>query len=468
MSAARAVEALLEFGVYHNLIEDWDVTQIRNQLYTLLKFPSENMGPVERPFGFEISDTATKILTAMTDDYVARGHMPEDTVASRDLLEAAIMGQLMPRQSEMIARFSFNYAISPQVATEDFYSLCKAANYIQVDRIQKDMFWQGETEYGDFELSVNLSKPEKDPRDIEAERNIPSATYPKCLLCLENVGYAGNRAWPGRQNLRVVPTTIDGGQWYFQYSPYSYYNEHCIVFAKEHKPMEISEATFRQLLDFVKQFPHYFLGSNADLPIVGGSILSHEHFQGGSYTLPMARAECYRRYNHVQYPDIQIGLLKWPLSVIRLSCLIGQEDGLISLASEILTTWRQYSDGDIQAFSGDIPHNTITPIARIRENTIELDIVLRNNRTSDEHPLGIFHPHEEWHHVKKENIGLIEVMGLAILPGRLKTEIEEGRIRKDEIARVFVNVLKDCGVFKDEVDGQVRFDRFMKGMGFTI
>ena len=464
MSAKKAVEALLQFGLHHGLIESWDVVQVRNELFELLRYEAQDIE--ESFFGIkesEAPETATEILTALSDDYVARGHMPEDTVNARDLLEANIMGKLMPRQSEMLSRFY--KAASPEAATDDFYKLCRAANYIQVDRIKKDMYWKAATEYGRLELTINLSKPEKDPKDIEAARSLPASTYPKCLLCLENVGFAGNRAWPAMQNLRVIPMTLDEGQWYFQYSPYAYYNEHCIVFSEHHKPMEIGEATFRQLLGFVKAYPHYFLGSNADLPIVGGSILSHEHFQGGRHVFAMNNAESVEQYRHRQYPEIAIDLLKWPLSAIRLSASISKEEGLIKLASDILAAWRGYSEGDIIASSENVPHNTITPIARVKNGRYELDLVLRNNRRSDEHPLGIFHPHEEWHHVKKENIGLIEVMGLAVLPGRLKAELEAGKLSQEEITRIYVEVLKDCGVFKDNPEGWERFGRFMASIG---
>ena len=467
MSGLVAVESLLQFGVHHSLIEEFDVVQVRNQLYDLLKYAPQEVN--ETFFTWhnkQIPETATRILTDLTDNFVAKGHMQENTTVSRDLLESAIMGILMPRQSEMIARFHINYANSPQTATDDFYNLCRAANYIQVDRIKNDMMWMAETEFGIMELTVNLSKPEKDPKDIEAARLQPTASYPKCQLCLENVGFAGNRAWQGRHNLRVIPIKLEsdvGGQWYFQYSPYSYYNEHCIVLSHFHNPMEISADTFRRLFDFIKLFPHYFAGSNADLPIVGGSILSHEHFQGGRHTFPMDKAECYRFYSHEKYPEVTIGLVKWPMSVIRLSS--SNEEELVGLASDILKVWREYSEGDIMDSSLNTLHNTITPIARLDDGIFKLDLVLRNNRTTEEHPDGLFHPHQEWHHVKKENIGLIEVMGLAILPGRLKADIEQGKIRKDEITRVFVNVLNDCGVFKYTDQGRERFDRFMKSVG---
>ena len=467
MTGLAAVEALLQFGLHHGLMKNWDVGQVRNQLFDLLCFqPNEIDESLFLRQALDAPETATSILTSLSDDYAVRGHMPEDTLNARDLLEAAIMGRLMPRQSEIITHFNNTHMTSPEAATDDFYALCCASNYIQVDRIKKDMYWTGETEYGRLELTVNLSKPEKDPRDIEAARMQPAASYPKCLLCLENVGFAGTRAWPSRQNLRVIPVTLDDRQWYFQYSPYLYYNEHCIVFSEQHRPMEITAATFRQLLDFVKVFPHYFLGSNADLPIVGGSILSHEHFQGGRHVFPMEKAEVYQHYSHGKHTNISIGLVKWPLSVIRLAMPLADDaEGLISLAADILEAWRGYSEGDIVSHSGETPHNTITPIARVRSGNFELDLVLRNNRCSGEHPLGIFHPHAQWHHVKKENIGLIEVMGLAVLPGRLKGQIEEGRLSKDEISEIFVNVLKDCGVFKDEETE--RFDKFMTSMGMA-
>ncbi|MCL2015830.1 MAG: UDP-glucose--hexose-1-phosphate uridylyltransferase [Defluviitaleaceae bacterium] len=467
-SSLQNIENLLKFAVSKKLLKTEDIILARNQLYALLKLQPADKAIVLDSF-YKPPKTAAKILTAITNDYAQRGHLPEDTITMRDLLETAIMGILTPTQSLISEIFTKDKLLSSQNATDKFYDICRAANYIQVDRVKKDIRWTAETEYGELQLTINLSKPEKDPKDIEAARLQPSATYPKCMLCLENVGFAGNRTYPARQNLRVVPVTLQDEnlqkeQWYFQYSPYSYYNEHCIVLSEKHKPMTITAATFARLIDFVQQFPHYFIGSNADLPIVGGSILSHEHFQGGRHVFPMQLAKIYRLYKNDQYPNVQIGLVKWPLSVIRL--IIANKtpenlQSLISCAADILTTWRNYSAGEIVAFSGDVPHNTITPIARMNGDQLELDLVLRNNRTSDRHPLGIFHPHAEWHHVKKENIGLIEVMGLAVLPPRIKTILEENQLTQSEIAIIFLNVLDDCGVFKQTDKGRGRFNRFM-------
>ena len=454
------VEELLLFGLHHSLIENWDVVQIRNQLYQLLDLDGAEQIQTNK----DAPETASKILSQLSDDYASRKNIKLGIVA-KDSLEAAIMGILMPRQSELISRFKAKQ--NPKAATDDFYNLCKAANYIQVNRIKKDMYWTYKSEeYGTIELSINLSKPEKDPKEIEAAKNAPASVYPKCLLCVENVGYAGNVAWPARQNLRVIPVELNETQWYLQYSPYAYYNEHCIVLSAEHNPMTINDTTFRQLTAFVKRFPHYFLGSNADLPIVGGSILSHEHYQGGSHVFAMQKARCTRSYNHKAYPQVKASLVKWPLSVIRLKASISEEEQLLNMAAKILEEWRNYSEGDIIAFSDDIPHNTVTPILSIADGNFIMDIVLRNNRTSKEFPHGIFHPQEKWHHVKKENIGLIEVMGLAVLPGRLKDELENENLSEDEIGQVFVNVLKDCGVFKDDETGHKRFDGFMKKLGF--
>ena len=466
-----AVETLLQFGVYHKLLEEYDVVQVRNQIYDVLHYKPEEIDEslFRWPSCLKIPKTATMILNTISNDYFARGYAPNDTVTARDLIESAVMGRLMPRQSEVAARFKTKQEYSPEEATKDFYALCRASNYIQVDRIKKDMYWTMETEYGIMELTVNLSKPEKNPKDIEAQRLYqPVSAYPKCPLCLENVGFYGTITWPSRQNLRVIPVILDGDPWYFQYSPYSYYNEHCIILSKEHTPMKLCLATFRRMIDFVKRFPHYFLGSNADLPIVGGSILSHDHFQGGCHVFPMEKAKSYQYYVHDKYLDVSISLIKWPVSVIRLTVSLDKDKSLVNLASDILTAWREYSEGDIVSFSGNMPHNTITPIARIKKGKLELDLALRNNRTSAEHPFGIFHPHEEWHHVKKENIGLIEVMGLAVLPSRLKYNIERGDISMEETARVFVNVLKDCGVFKDNNESRQRFDKFMKSFGCRV
>ena len=428
------------------------------------------------------------------------------------------MGLLMPRESEVVKNFNtISELQGVKAATDRFYELSKCSNYIRMDRINKNLYWTTKTDYGDMEITVNLSKPEKDPKEIAAAKLKPQSKYPKCLLCLENVGYAGHINHPARQNHRVIPLTLDESAWYFQYSPYVYYNEHCIIFNENHVPMKISANTFQRLFDFVKQFPHYFIGSNADLPIVGGSILSHDHFQGGRHVFPMETAPIELEFENKDFPEIKAGIVKWPMSVIRLSGKCSS--ALIDFSNNILEAWRKYSDADndILAFSNvngeEIPHNTLTPIARINKNgEYEIDLVLRNNRTSELHPDGIFHPHKELHHIKKENIGLIEVMGLAVLPGRLQNEMKavEGiltgetafngeinpndnllykhntwiislvekygthcnennahEIVKDEVGKVFLQVLMDSGVYKKNDKGLKGFSNFMTTLGFN-
>ena len=408
---------------------------------------------------------------------------------------------LLPRPSEVIRRFYAFYKESPQKATDFYYKFSCDSDYIRRYRIKKDMKWTVPTEYGNLDITINLSKPEKDPKAIAAAKNAKSSAYPKCLLCRENEGYAGRLNHPARQNHRIIPVTIQSEEWGFQYSPYVYYNEHCIVLNGQHVPMKIEHNTFCKLFDFVKQFPHYFVGSNADLPIVGGSILSHDHFQGGHYEFAMAKAPVERSFNVREFEDVEAGIVKWPMSVIRLRA--ADTDRIIALADVILDKWRAYTDeaSFIFAETDGEPHNTITPIARKRNDRYELDLVLRNNITTKEHPLGVYHPHASLHHIKKENIGLIEVMGLAVLPVRLKKEMEQlkeailvGRdLRSDEelakhadwadefigkydkidgsnideivekeIGLVFMQVLSDAGVYKRTMQGQEAFDRFIK------
>jgi UDPglucose--hexose-1-phosphate uridylyltransferase len=465
----RHIEALLQFCLRNGLLERLDIVETRNRLYSRLAVPPEEVdeGRFNVPDSRAENETATEILTALTDDYAARGFLSEGTVTLRDIFVADLMGLCMPRSSEIAKRFEEFYRDSPKKATDYFYALCRSVNYIQVDRIKNDMYWTAETEYGEMEITVNLSKPEKDPRDIIAAAHNPVSTgYPRCLLCLENVGFAGTRTHPARQNLRVIPVELEGEPWYFQYSPYSYYNEHCIVLSEEHTPMQMNADTFKCLIDFVKRFPHYFMGSNAGLPIVGGSILSHKHFQGGWHVFPMEKAAAYREITAAGFPGIRVALIKWPMSVIRLTVIEKDAEGrLIDAALRILNCWREYEEpqADIIAYTDGVPHNTVTPIARYnRDGRLEMDIVLRNNRTSEEFPLGIFHPHPAWHHVKKENIGLIEVMGLAVLPGRLRDEIEGNKISRGEIGGVFTNVLRDCGVFKDNETGREQFYLFLR------
>lgn len=513
VNPAKEVERLLKFALKQKMIEKFDVIPSRNALMDLLR--------INQPYEGEVDDenltNAVEILDNILDYAYEIGLLSDNTVTYRDLLDSKIMGLLMPRQSEVINNFKDTVKEFGIVkATDDFYSLSKASNYIRMDRIEKNLYWLAPTEYGQLEITINLSKPEKDPKEIAAAKARPQSNYPKCLLCLENVGYAGHINHPARQNHRVLPLELAGESWYFQYSPYVYYNEHCILFHEKHVPMKISKKTFERLFDFVEQFPHYFIGSNADLPIVGGSILTHEHFQGGRHVFPMEEAPIIYKYINNNYPAVKAGIVKWPMSVIRLSGVNKKE--LIELSMYILEEWREYSDdgAEILAFSKNgkekIPHNTITPIVR-RNNAgeYEIDLVLRNNRTSDEYPDGIFHPHRELHHIKKENIGLIEVMGLAVLPARLSNELKsieriltgknkfnmeeincendlykhlswiqelvnkygssneeqdaENILRK-EVGNKFLKVLLNAGVYKNDAEGREAFNRFMESLSF--
>ena len=440
-----------------------------------------------------------EVLNALTDNAVSRG-LCEDGTVSRDLFDTKLMGALLPRPSEVTDKFRELYAVSPRTATDWYYRFSCDSNYIRRDRIARDVKWTAATPYGELDITINLSKPEKDPKAIAAAKNAPQAGYPKCLLCPENEGYAGRVNHPARENHRIIPVTINDSPWGFQYSPYVYYNEHCIVFNCSHTPMKIERNTFIKLFDFVKLFPHYFLGSNADLPIVGGSILSHDHFQGGHYTFAMANAPVEKNVTIPGYEDVEAGIVKWPLSVLRIRHK--DEKKLIDLATHILAKWRGYTDEKafIFAETDGEPHNTITPIARKKGDIFELDLTLRNNITTEENPLGVYHPHACYHHIKKENIGLIEVMGLAVLPARLKEELElleeyilEGKdiasnekirkhaawvaeflpeydkidkdniqdILRKEVGNVFVHVLEDAGVYKCTPEGRDAFMRFV-------
>lgn len=439
------------------------------------------------------------ILKELLDEACSRGII-EDSIVYRDLFDTKLMNCLMPRPSQVQAEFWKRYEVSPKDATDYYYKLSQDSDYIRRYRVCKDMKWTVDTDYGTLDITINLSKPEKDPKAIAAARNAKTSSYPKCLLCVENEGYAGRTNHPARENHRIIPITVNDSAWGFQYSPYVYYNEHCIVLNGEHVPMKIEKNTFGKLFDFVKLFPHYFLGSNADLPIVGGSILSHDHFQGGNYTFAMAKAPITETFTVQGYEDVTAGIVKWPLSVIRLQGK--DENRLIELADHILTAWRGYTDEDafIYANTDGQPHNTITPIARMHGDLYELDLTLRNNITTEEHPLGVYHPHAELHHIKKENIGLIEVMGLAVLPSRLKDEMELLKtyilekkdirsnealekhadwvdrflpehpelnadnvedILKLEIGKVFCQVLEDAGVYKCDEEGREAFRRFI-------
>lgn len=488
----QAIKDLVGYAVRTGLIEESDRTWAANALLEAMRLDSweEPQEAQERPL--------EDILRELLDDAAARGLIHDD-VTSRDLFDTELMGRLTPRPSQVIQDFFRRYQASPREATDWLYQFSQDTDYIRRYRIARDVKWQAATAYGELDITINLSKPEKDPRAIVAAKAAPQSGYPKCLLCKENEGYAGRLNHPARQNHRVIPVTINGEDWFLQYSPYVYYNEHCIVFNGRHTPMKIEKATFRKLLDFVKQFPHYFVGSNADLPIVGGSILSHDHFQGGCYTFAMERAPIEQTVAFRDFPDVEAGIVKWPMSVIRLRC--ADDRRLVELADRILAAWRGYTDEAAFIFAetdGEM-HNTITPIARMREGQFELDLVLRNNITTEEYPLGVYHPHQELHHIKKENIGLIEVMGLAVLPARLKDELhgvaqalvrgddlrQDETLRKHadwaddlktrytftadnaeellrrEVGTVFAAVLEHAGVYKCTPEGREAFLRFI-------
>ncbi len=489
-----AIGALTNYAISHGLAEEADRHYLVNALLEKLGLDDyETVGDV--PF-----QGLDDILDTLVDYAAEQGLLKSESITGRDLFDTALMGVVTPRPSEVIRTFRSLYGESPEKATDWFYRFSQDTNYIRATRVAKDIRWSVPSEFGDIDISINLSKPEKDPRDIAAAKTAKQSAYPKCQLCLENEGYAGRMDHPARQNHRIIPVTINESHWGFQYSPYVYYNEHCIVLNGEHVPMKIDRAAFRKLFDFVGQFPHYFLGSNADLPIVGGSILSHDHFQGGRYEFAMAKAPYESKFTVPGYEDVEAGIVHWPLSVIRLR---GEDDErIIDLADHILQAWRGYTDEDAFVFAetdGE-PHNTITPIARKRDGKFELDLALRNNITTDECPLGVYHPHAEYHHIKKENIGLIEVMGLAILPARLKTEMallaecltgendladypeleqhaewakdiaarrtdlskdNVDDILKEEIGHVFVHVLEDAGVYKCTDEGRAAFRRFI-------
>ena len=490
----EAVSKLVTYALRTGLIQENETVWAVNTVLDALKLdsytdPGREWGELE----------LAPILEELLDDAHDRGVLTENSVVYRDLFDTELMGRLTPRPAQVIETFQSLYREDPKRATDWYYKFSQDTNYIRRDRIARDMQWKVSTEYGELDITINLSKPEKDPKAIAAARNLPASNYPRCALCAENEGYAGRVNHPARQNHRIVPITINGSPWFLQYSPYVYYNEHCICLNSEHTPMKIDKACFGKLLDFVGQFPHYFVGSNADLPIVGGSILAHDHFQGGRYTFAMAKAPVETPFTFPGYEDIQAGIVKWPMSVVRLTCADPQR--LIDLADHILTAWRGYTDEKalILAETDGEPHNTITPIARRRGEDYELDLVLRNNLTTEEHPLGVYHPHAELHHIKKENIGLIEVMGLAVLPARLKTELAavaeklakgedlradpltashadwaEGFAGKYEITAdnaldvvqketglVFAQVLEHAGVYKRNAEGKEAFLRFL-------
>ena len=493
----EAISKLITYAVRTGLIEPCETTWATNAVLEVLKLdsytdPGKEWGDID----------LAAVLDELLDDAYARGVLTENSVVYRDLFDTAIMGALTPRPSQVRAKFQALYNEDPEKATDWYYTFSQDTNYIRRDRIAKDVRWKADTEYGEMDITINLSKPEKDPKAIAAARDLPASDYPRCQLCAENEGYAGRVNHPARQNHRIVPITIHGSPWFLQYSPYVYYNEHCICLNSVHTPMKIDRDTFGKLLDFVRQFPHYFVGSNADLPIVGGSILAHDHFQGGRYTFAMERAPVETPFSFPGFADVQAGIVKWPMSVVRLACPDGAR--LVELANRILTAWRGYTDeaAVIYAETDGVPHNTITPIARMREGNFELDLVLRNNLTTPEHPLGLYHPHAGLHHIKKENIGLIEVMGLAVLPARLKEEltaVAEGLVSgadlrgseltakhagwaegfrdkyditeenaltivRRETGLVFAQVLEDAGVYKRTPEGREAFFRFLRAV----
>ena len=489
------IAQLVEYGLRTGLVAEADRIYVTNRVLEIL-----NKSDYDAPESVEEAPLET-ILANLLDWAVAQGLL-EDNVTARDLFDTKLMGALTPPPSVVRATFAELYkGQGAKAATDWYYKFSQDTDYIRRYRICKDLKWVTQTPWGALDITVNLSKPEKDPKAIAAAKLAPQSGYPKCQLCRENEGYAGRANHPARQNHRIVPVVINGQEWGFQYSPYVYYNEHCIVFNSQHTPMKIERATFRKLLDFVKQFPHYFVGSNADLPIVGGSILSHDHFQGGHYTFAMAKAPIERPFVFPGFEDVESGIVRWPMSVVRLR---GVDDGrLVELADRILTAWRGYTDeaAFVYAETDGEPHNTITPIARKNGDTYELDLVLRNNITTPEHPLGVYHPHAKLHHIKKENIGLIEVMGLAVLPARLKGEMEAleqailsgadlraddalakhadwreeflprhpevnagnlHAILQEEVGQVFGQVLEDAGVYKCTDEGREAFERFLR------
>lgn len=490
----NSIKKLVQYGLETGLVPACEKNYTINLLLDLFR-QDDYEEPQEEYRDVDLEGTLGELL----DEAVKRG-LIEDSIGYRDLFDTKIMNCLMPRPAQVQEKFWKEYEKSPETATDYFYKLSQDSDYIRRYRIKKDRKWTVDSTYGTIDITINLSKPEKDPKAIAAARNAKQSSYPKCLLCMENEGYAGRLNHPARENHRIIPITVNESPWGFQYSPYVYYNEHCIVFNGQHVPMKIERNAFVKLFDFVKLFPHYFLGSNADLPIVGGSILSHDHFQGGHYTFAMAKAPIEESVTIPGYEDVEAGIVNWPLSVLRIRHK--DEKRLIDLAAHVLDNWRGYTDEDAFVFAetdGE-PHNTITPIARKIGDTYELDLTLRNNITTEEHPLGVYHPHAQYHHIKKENIGLIEVMGLAVLPARLKDELEllasyilDGRdpaenemlekhadwvkeflpkyrdineknvmdILQEEVGQVFVKVLEDAGVYKCTPEGRAAFKKFL-------
>lgn len=495
MNIDMAIKALAEYGLKNNLIEKDDFVYSVNQLCQVLNKDSFEDCEIDRDY--ELEEILCFIL-----DWACENSLCEDSVVYRDLFDTKLMGVLTPRPSQVIAKFNAEYEKSPKDATDYYYNISRKTDYIREYRIKNDVKWVTSNDYGDIDITINLSKPEKDPKAIAAALTMKQSAYPKCQLCKENEGYCGRVNHPARQNHRIIPMTLADSDFYLQYSPYVYYNEHCIVFNAEHIPMEINRSCFEKLLAFVEKFPHYFVGSNADLPVVGGSILTHEHFQGGNYEFAMAKAPVETAFTFNGFEDVDAGIVKWPMSVIRLACKDSAR--IVDLADKILTKWRGYTDEEafVYAETDGTPHNTITPIARFRNGKFELDLVLRNNIATEDCPLGYYHPHPEYHHIKKENIGLIEVMGLAVLPSRLKEEITllkdamltgaditaDERIAKhkdwadmimskynitsdncediikQEIGTIFTAILEQCGVYSRDEQGKAQFIRFMESV----
>lgn len=491
----RLIGELAEYGVKTGLIPESERNYAINLLLDIFH---EDAYEANETKGEELED----ILKGLLDIAVDKG-LIEDSIVNRDLFDTRLMNAITPRPGEVIRKYQEKFARSPKDATDWFYKFCGDSDYIRRYRAKKDVKWTVDTDFGELDITINLAKPEKDPKAIAAAAKMAQSSYPKCQLCVENMGYAGRLNHPARQTLRIMPITINGSEWGFQYSPYGYYNEHCILLNGEHVPMAINEDCFKKMFDFISQYPHYMIGSNADLPIVGGSILSHDHYQGGNYEFAMAKAPIEKAFKFKGFEDVEAGIVKWPMSVIRLRC--ADHKRLTQLSSKILASWRAYTDEAAFVFAetDGVPHNTITPIARKKGDSFEIDLVLRNNITTDEHPMGVYHPHKQYHHIKKENIGLIEVMGLAILPSRLVSELEAVKnailnnddlraseltashadwveeflpnhpefnadnamdIIKEETGKVFLHVLEDAGVYKCTPEGREAFMRFLESV----
>lgn len=491
----RLIGELAEYGVKTGLIPENERNYAINLLLDIFH---EDAYEANETKGEELED----ILKGLLDIAVDKG-LIEDSIVNRDLFDTRLMNAITPRPGEVIRKYQELFARSPKDATDWFYKFCGDSDYIRRYRAKKDVKWTVDTDFGVLDITINLAKPEKDPKAIAAAAKMAQSSYPKCQLCVENMGYAGRLNHPARQTLRIMPITINGSEWGFQYSPYGYYNEHCILLNGEHVPMAINEDCFKKMFDFISQYPHYMIGSNADLPIVGGSILSHDHYQGGNYEFAMAKAPIEKTFKFKGFEDVEAGIVKWPMSVIRLRC--ADHKRLTQLSTKILAAWRAYTDEAAFVFAetDGVPHNTITPIARKKGDSFEIDLVLRNNITTDEHPMGVYHPHKQYHHIKKENIGLIEVMGLAILPSRLVSELEAVKnailnnddlraseltashadwveeflpthpefnadnamdIIKEETGKVFLHVLEDAGVYKCTPEGREAFMRFLESV----